>query len=753
MQHAYAAELRQEDADDGADIDMSNWILGTSIVLQLAASVMALRLMRVTGFLMAWLLIASALALMALRRSITFYQSVAGQTSQPINVAAEITALAISALMLAGIYLIRPYFISNQKSHKSLEKSRASYRDILENMTDVFYRTDNEGRLTMVSASVSELLGYAPDEVIGMHLDNFYVNVREREDFLSELRVSGRVTGYETALVRKDGSHVPVETNSRVVTDDYGNEIGVEGLARDITLRKQTDQLNTRLGRIVEDSTNEIYVFDSETLRFVQVNRGARENLGFTSDEVSKLTPVSIKPEFDEAEFRHLIQPLRGGSVGLLQFETVHERKDGSTYPVDVRLQLARSETPPVFFAIIQDISDRKRTERELVRSQKLTAVGQLTGGIAHDFNNLLTVILGNIELALNEVKPTDPRRGFLDASLHAARSGAALIQRLLAFSRRQPLKPTIVDIGELIEEFWPLVVRGLREDIEAETEIGAGTWPCEIDVSQLENVLLNLTINANDAMPGGGKLEVRTENVSIDDEFVSTHPEAASGFYVHLSVSDSGHGMSREILEQAFEPFFTTKNERDGTGLGLSMVYGFVKQSGGFVVIESQVDKGTTVNVYLPAIPGHIGHVVKSREADPDDEPPKGTGVCVLIVEDNENLLGLTVRMLGKLQYETVAALNANAAIEILESRDDIDVLLSDIILRGSMDGLELGEIVRRRWPGLKVLYMSGFSDAALKHEERFKPGVDLLVKPFTSIQLARLVHKAASAGRADSV
>jgi len=721
---------------------MSVMIVGISILLQAVAAVMALRLMRVTGFLAAWLIIAIALALMALRRSITLYHVAAGDISQSINIAAEITALAISALMLMGIYLIKPYFISRQEILKTLEKSRASYRDILESMTDVYFRTDNDGRLTMVSASVSELLGHTPDEVVGLQLADFYVNPRDREHFLGELHVAGRVAGYQSSLAHKDGSHVPVETNAHLLFDDDGNEIGVEGMARNIAVRKNSEQLNTRLGRIIEDSTNEIYAIDSETLRFVQVNRGARENLGYSSNEVFQLSPIDIKPEFDEAAFQKLIQPLRDGSIEMLHFETLHKRKDGSTYPVDIRLQLARSEVPPVFLAIVQDISERKQTERELIQSQKLSAVGQLTGGIAHDFNNLLTVVIGNIELALTAVEPTDPIRDFLNDSLRAARSGALLNQRLLAFSRTQPLKPEIVDIVELIEKLWPLIIRGLREDLEVVTDLSAKSWPCEVDVGQLENALLNLTINAHDAMPDGGKLEIKTENVTIDDEFVSMHPEAMSGSYVHLSVSDSGHGMTPAILEQAFEPFFTTKSDRSGTGLGLSMVYGFVKQSGGFINIESQVDKGTTVNVYLPAVPDQVA---KPHVPDLGTELPLGAGERVLIVEDNDNLLKLTVRMLSQLQYDTVAATNANEAIEVLERRDDVDVLLTDIILKGSMDGIQLGEIVEQRWPELKVLYMSGYSESALTEEGRLKPGVDLLVKPFTIIQLARKLHNAA--------
>ncbi len=706
---------------------------------------MALRLTRVTGFLVSWLLIASALMLMALRRSITFYQNVVNDISQPINIPAEITALTISVLMLIGIYLIRPYFAEHRETLKTLEISRALYRDILENMTDTFYRTDIKGRLTILSSSVFDLLGYTPNELTGVQLSKLFANPADLENILTELRSTGYVTGYESLLERKDGSHVLVEANSRLVTDNGGNEIAIEGVARNIDARKRAEQLSTRLGRIVEESTNEIFVFDSETLKFIQVNNGARENLGYTLDEVRELTPVCIKPEFDEARFRKFIQPLRDGSSTSLQFETLHQRKDGSTYPVDIRLQLARSEDPPVFFAIIQDISERKRTERELLQSQKLRAVGQLTGGIAHDFNNLLTVIQGNIELALDEIEVSGSVHECLDASLDAARKSASLTQRLLAFSRKQPLKPDIIDLGKLVESIGPLIRQSLPEDVDIQFNCEADTWPCEVDTGQLETMLLNLSINAGDAMDNGGTMELSAANVNIDEDFVLNHPEATPGQYVLLSVRDSGHGMTPDVLEKVFEPFFTTKKEGHGTGLGLSMVYGFVRQSGGIVDIDSDVDNGTTVRVYLPAVPGAT---TRPRDTRKHANVQLGQGKCILVVEDDENLLSLTARLLHQLQYEALLAPNADVAIKILQGRSDIDVMLTDVVLEGSMNGVELAEVIERRWPSIKVAYMSGYSESAITRKGRLKPGVILLRKPFTKTQLAQVISEASGPG-----
>lgn len=728
------------DTESGVVAAMSFVVLGTSIVLQLAAALLALRLVRVTGFLAAWLLVASALVLMALRRSITFYHLVVGDVPQVANIAAEVTALVISALMLVGIYLIRPHFMSHQEAHDTLRTSRERYRSILENLTDTFYRTDNTGRLTIVSSSVSDLLGYEPDELIGTRLSDLYVNIEERGVLLRELQATGRVVDFQAPLRRKDGSHVLVESNSRLVTNDAGDVIGVEGLARNITERKRTEQVNTRLGRLVEDSINEIYVFDSEDLHFTLVNRGARENLGYSLDEVRNLTPVDLKPEFCEQEFRSLIEPLRDDSSEILHFETVHSRKDGSTYPVEVRLQLSRSEMPPVYFAIIQDISERKQKEQELVQSQKLGAIGQLTGGIAHDFNNLLTVILGNLELALCHPRLPETIAECLSTSVDAAQKSASLTHRLLAFSRKQSLDPVFIELEQLIDSMFQLIRRSLRQDVTIDIECSPDTWPCEADASQLENVLLNLAINASDAMSDGGKLTIETSNVTLDDEFVSRHSAAAPGQYVRLSVTDTGHGMTPDVLARVFEPFFTTKQDCDGTGLGLSMVYGFIKQSGGIIEIESQSDNGTTVNVYLPRAPDRVDDAPAVQS---DTEAPQGTGERVLIVEDNKNLLKLTGRLLDQLGYETVHALNANAAIEILEQRDDFDLLLTDVILRGSIDGVELAAKTQQRWPNLKVLYMSGYNESDLNRDRQPNSNVMLLHKPFSRSQLAQKVKQ----------
>ncbi len=717
---------------------MAYLILGGSILIQLVAAVLSLRLVRLTGYRSPWVVIAAALVLMSIRRSVTFYDIVIGGAEYAFSPEAELLALAISVLMLLGVILVRPAIVALIESRQKMQESEAIFRGILNDMTETYYRTDAEGKIVMASPSAEKLLGYRLDEVMGLPLSELYTYPEEREEFLARLHDSGLVENYESRLTRKDGSKIIVETNAHWIRDGEGNVTGVEGIARDVTARKQAEQLALRLGRIIEDSVNEIYIFDAKTLNFILVNRGARGNLGYSMEELAGLTPVDIKPQFTREEFEELIEPLRDGTVEVVEFEAIHRRKDGSTYPVEIDLQLARTESPPVFFAIVQNISERLSAEEKLAQASKMEAVGQLTGGIAHDFNNLLTVIAGNMELAMSgeEIGPEVEQR--LTAALDGVSRGATLTQRLLAFSRKQALRPEVTDLRELIKGMSDLLHRTLREDIEIEIIGGGRLWLCEVDQAQLENVLLNLAINARDAMPNGGKLTIETTNAWLDEEFSSQHFEVEPGQYVLLAVSDTGVGMTPSIKAQVFDPFFTTKEEGKGSGLGLSMVYGFVKQSGGNIDIYSEVGEGTTVKIYLPRTHNELP---ARSDSLPSDADYGGRKQSILVVEDNLALGKVVTEMLVSLNYTTRYSPDAQGAIRLMEEDSNVDLLLTDVILPGPANGRDLVEIVQQRWPDTAVLYMSGYTENAIIHDGRLDPDVDLLSKPFTKQQLARKV------------
>lgn len=369
-----------------------------------------------------------------------------------------------------------------------------------------------------------------------------------------------------------------------------------------------------------------------------------------------------------------------------------------------------------------------------------MEAVGQLTAGVAHDFNNMLAVILGNAELLEDELGENDPR---LAAVFHGSKRASDLTHRLLAFSRKQVLKPETIDANSLISDITGLLRRTLEEHIDIETIMTAGLWHCEVDPAQLENVMVNLAINARDAMPDGGKLTIETANVPLDIEFAASQADFNPGEYVMLSVIDSGCGMPQDVRDHAFEPFFTTKSVGAGSGLGLSMVYGFAKQSGGHVTIQSAPDDGTTIKLYLPR-----SSAIPTVEQDATtNEAPIARGETVLVVEDDPDVRALAIALLSSLGYRIMEAATGAAALEQMESSNRVNLLLTDVVLAGGMNGRELAAEADQRTPRIPVLYMSGYTEHAILNHGRLDKEAMLLQKPFRRTELARAVRLALDA------
>ncbi|WP_374448936.1 ATP-binding protein [Stella sp.] len=383
----------------------------------------------------------------------------------------------------------------------------------------------------------------------------------------------------------------------------------------------------------------------------------------------------------------------------------------------------------------------REATEAQLRQSQKMDAIGRLTGGVAHDFNNLLTVVTGNLDLVLRRLGDGgDPRvRRGVQGALEGARRAAALTQRLLAFARQQPLDPRPTDANRLVAGMSDLLRRTLGETVEVETVLAGGLWPVFVDAPQLENALLNLAVNARDAMPAGGKLTIETANTHLDDAYARAHDEVAPGQYVMIAVSDTGIGMPPEVIARAFDPFFTTKPLGEGTGLGLSQVFGFVKQSGGHVKIYSEPGEGTAVKVYLPR------HVARSREADDAiaataaEERELGHGRSVLVVEDDPGVRRFSVECLSDLGYRVLEAADGASALQLLDRHPEVALLFTDVVLPHGMNGRRLADEARRRRPDLAVLFTTGYTQNAIVHHGTLDPGVDMIGKPFTQAELAR--------------
>jgi nitrogen-specific signal transduction histidine kinase/ActR/RegA family two-component response regulator len=391
---------------------------------------------------------------------------------------------------------------------------------------------------------------------------------------------------------------------------------------------------------------------------------------------------------------------------------------------------------------MLTDVTEQRRIEAQLRQSQRLEAVGQLTGGIAHDFNNLLTVIIGNTELMEETDNPF--LRGLAEMARKAAERGAELISRLLAFSRQQPLDPKAIDINLLISKMDGLIRRAIGGQLEIKTILGDNLWHVFVDPSQLESALLNLAINARDAMTNGGCLSIETGNIHMDDADVADQPGFAPGDYLLVTVSDSGVGMDRDTLARAFEPFFTTKEVGKGSGLGLSMVYGFVKQSRGHVRIQSEPGRGTTVRIYLPRAAD--GAALASQEVR-DGALPRGSEK-ILLVEDDALVREMVMMQLGNLGYRVVSAAGASEALGVLNAERGFDLLFTDVVMPGGLHGLELADEARKICPGLRVIFTSGYAENAVVHDGRVDHGVHLLNKPYRRSELATKIRAALEQG-----
>jgi signal transduction histidine kinase/ActR/RegA family two-component response regulator len=398
--------------------------------------------------------------------------------------------------------------------------------------------------------------------------------------------------------------------------------------------------------------------------------------------------------------------------------------------------------------ARLQDEVRRREVAEEALRqSQKMEAVGRLTGGIAHDFNNHLTVISSNIELLQRRLPPDSARLSRLtDAAMAGVQRAATLTHRLLAFSRQQPLEPEPLDVSRLVSTMSDLLRQTLGEDVAIETVLAGGLWQTRVDANQLENVLLNLAVNARDAMPSGGKLTIETANAYLDEVYAASHDEVTAGQYVMLAVTDTGTGMTPEVIEKVFEPFFTTKPLGQGTGLGLSMVYGFVKQSGGHVSIYSELGKGSTVKVYLP------------RFIRPDTQParkygaavpahPRGSGETILVVEDDEAVRHASVEALRDIGYQVLEAGDAMEGVRLLVDRGGIDLLFTDVGLPGGVNGRALADAARDAQPGVRVLFTTGYTHNAILHNGLLDHGVHFIAKPFSLTALAEKIREVLAA------
>ncbi|MGC2463236.1 MAG: CHASE domain-containing protein [Steroidobacteraceae bacterium] len=509
------------------------------------------------------------------------------------------------------------------------------------------------------------------------------------------------------------------------------------------TAEERAAQMEGRYRGLLEAAPDAMVVVNQDG-DIVLLNLQAEKQFGYPRDELLGQPVTNIIPEgFAE---RLVADDLRSTEEALTQqigtgIELTGRRKDGSEFPIELMLSPLVSSEGILVTAAIRNVSDRRGMENQLQQAQKMEAIGNLTGGMAHDFNNLLGVVIGNLDL-LRELRRDDAEVAELTQDgLDAALKGAELTRGLLAFARQQPLQPRRVDVNELVSRITRLLSRTLGENIEISLSLAANAWPTVADPAQLETGLINLANNSRDAMPDGGRLKIVTANRHLDADYAAQHAEVVVGDYVMIEVSDSGTGMTQEVVARIFEPFYTTKERGRGTGLGLSMIFGFVKQSGGHINVYSERGAGTTFRLYLPRM---TEGVATTAEESFVPRLVHGGGETVLVVEDNAPLRRIVVRQLGELGYRVVEAENAAAAIALME-QEKIDLLLTDIIMPGGTDGVALARQARERWPALKVIFTSGFADTQINGASRsLPPDARLLTKPYRREELATIVRAA---------
>jgi len=616
------------------------------------------------------------------------------------------------------------------------------FRLLVQSIVDyAIYILDPTGRVTSWNAGAERIKGFNADEVIGKHFSLFYTEEDRKagtpDRVLETARREGKFEG-EGWRVRKGGTPFWASVVVDAIKDEQGKLVGFAKITRDMTEKRAAQQAlfdAERHFRILVQGVTDYALFMLDPNgQVTSWNAGAQRIKGYLPDEIigQHFSRFYTAEDFDAGVPKRALETAR--KTGRYEAEGWRVRKDGTRFWASVVLDAIRDEEGELigFAKITRDMTEKREAQlrleesrEQLFRAQKMEALGQLTGGLAHDFNNLLTAILGACELALRNADNPEKLRRMLDGVRNSAQRGAGLTKQLLAFARAQPLEIKQIDLKHFFSDVTTLIRPSLRSNIELVTEISDQLWPIDADAGALELAILNLAFNARDAMKDGGNLRISAHNVVLHGE-----PEGLSGEHVAMKVTDSGTGMSSEVIERVFEPFFTTKGFGEGTGLGLSQVFGFVKQIGGAITAESQPGKGATFTLYLPA----------SRGATAAETRLNGGNALgrVLIVEDDTFVAELAAGMLSELGFESTIAHSAKEALERLSNGEKPKLVFSDIIMPGGISGIELAQRVRSRFPEMPVLLTTGYSE-----QVGGTHGFPVLQKPYEMDGLASALGK----------
>ncbi len=603
---------------------------------------------------------------------------------------------------------------------------------IVESSDDAIFGKDLDGTILSWNPAAERLYGYGAADAVGRSVSMLLPSDRphELEEILARVRAGERIVHYETRRRRRDGSEVDVSVTVSPIHDRDGRVIGASSIARDIgELRRAEAQYR----RLFERHPSPMWIFDVETLRFLAVNDAAVAAYGWSGEEFLAMTIADIRPEEDvEALRRDVANEGRPGPTGVWR----HLHRDGSEHEVAVVSSAVAFDGRDARLVLAHDVTEQRRLERQLAQAEKIEAVGALAAGVAHDFNNVLMVIRACSALLLKQLTDEEQRRDAAQID-EAAQRGAELTRQLLAFSKQQVLRPELTDVNVVVHQTLELLERVIGEDVEIALGLAAELPPIVVDRGQLGQVIVNLAVNARDAMPDGGTLSLSTAEVELDEGYAFAHAGVVPGAYVCLQVTDSGMGMSEDTREHVFDPFFTTKET--GTGLGLSSVHGIVRQSGGHIWLYTEPGIGTTFRLYFPVAVGAEAAV----HVPPAAERPSARGdEAILFVEDEETVRVIVAETLRSYGYAVLEAGGGAEAIRVAgEHRGAVDLLLTDVVMPG-MDGRELAARLTAEHEGLAVVYTSGYPADSVTRSSIGESRAAYVQKPYDPAELAATVR-----------
>jgi two-component system cell cycle sensor histidine kinase/response regulator CckA len=623
------------------------------------------------------------------------------------------------------------------------------FRLISENAADLIAVVDTQGNRIYNSLSYEKVLGYSPEELrSSSSFEQIHPEDRERvKEAAQEARSTGIGRPMEYRIRHKDGTWRTMESTASVIRNSKGESEKLVIVNRDVTERKRAAEAlrlsEASVRSVIVDAPYGIYRADMSG-KFVMVNSALETMLGYKSQQELLEANLATDVYRYSAEHRK-INELFLRDKRFKDVEVEWKRKDGSLITVRCSGWPAKDENRTYIEVFAEDVTDRRVLERQLRMAQKMEAVGRLSGGIAHDFNNLLGVIIGYIQVMKRSIKPENPSYEYADEIEKASQRAVSLTRQLLAFSRQQVLEPVILNLNTLLSDMEKMLPRLIGEDIHLNLNLDPAIGQVKADPGQIEQVVMNLAVNARDAMPDGGKLTIQTANVELDSAFAREHQGSIPGQYVMLAVADTGTGMDPETQAQIFEPFFTTKDRDKGTGLGLATVYGVVKQSSGYISVESEVGKGASFKIYLPRIEQPI-----TLQSEISEAPSTVRGCeTIFLVEDAGPLRKLAHMFLKDNGYQVFTAMDGSDALRVAaQNAGPIHLLLTDVVMPG-INGRVLAERLAPSHPEMKVLYMSGYTDSFIAGHGVLEEGIHLLHKPFTEHALLRKVRESLDANK----